>query len=147
LPYYSKRIKAYKDEVYRTKLVEAFQAAADEFGLPVNLLIALSYRETVFRPDLTGPAGERGVLQVMPWVVKRGKQYCRGVDTLEGGARCGAWWFSRGLKRCGDLKLAINAYVSGKCVPTHPNAIKATRNRVWLWNYLNELTGDEVAVK
>lgn len=143
LPYFSKRIKAYKDEVYRTKLAEAFQVAADTFGLPVNLMIALSYRETVFRTGLVGPGGERGILQVMPWVVKRGKKYCEDVDTIEGGALCGAWWFSRGLDRCGDVTLAINAYVSGKCVPTHPNAIKATKNRVWLWQYLNGLTGVE----
>ena len=147
LPYYSKRIKAYKDEVYRTKLVAAFEAAAAEFNLPVNLLIAIAYRETVLQTDQTGPAGALGLMQVMPFVTKRkkGRPYCRNVHTIEGGIMCGTWWLSRAHNRCGSVERAVNAYVSGKCDPVHPRAREAAANRLWIWRYLDKLTETKVA--
>lgn len=143
LPYYSKRIKAYRDELYRRELVEAFEVASSRFDVPANLLMALAYRESVFRPDGVGPRGELGVMQVMPFVTKRrkGREYCEDVSTPEGGIMCGSWWFARGARRCDTLKGAIGAYVSGRCNPTHPRAREAVANRLWLWRYLNELTG------
>ena len=142
LPYSSKRIEAYKNDVYRTKLVAAFEKASAEFNLPVSLLMAIGYRETVFRADEVGPGGELGIMQVMPWVTKRkkGRKYCTNVLTIEGGIMCGSWWLARARDRCGSLELGVNAYVSGKCNPTHPNAVKATRNRLWLWRHLDKLT-------
>lgn len=142
LPYYSKRIKAYRDELYRKKLVAAFEAAAAEFGLPVNLLLAIGYRETVMRTDQIGPKGELGIMQVMPFVVKRGKKYCSKVNTIAGGIMCGSWWLARGRDHCGDLEGAIGAYVSGRCNPTHPRAREAAANRLWIWRYLDGLTGE-----
>jgi hypothetical protein len=149
LPYYSKRIKAYKDEVYRTELVIAFERAAETFDLPVNLLIAIGYRETVFRENEVGPSGELGIMQVMPWVTKRrrGREHCSNVQTTEGGIMCGSWWLARARDRCGSVEAAVNAYVSGKCHPTHPRAREAASNRLWLWRYLDKLTEMKVVVK
>lgn len=143
LPYSSKKIEAYKDTVYRTKLVEAFRSAAKAFDVPTNLLIAMSYRETVFRPKLVGPGGERGILQVMPYVAKRKacKAHCGDLQSPEGGALCGACWLAKGRDHCGGLVGGINSYVSGRCNPTSVSAQRATQNRLWVWKYLNELTG------
>ena len=145
LPYTSKRIKAYRDPEYRKKLVAAFELAGRVFGLSPNLLIALGYRETVFRPELTGGKGERGILQTMPRVskTKACKRYCVDLDTPEGGALCGACWFKRGLISCGDYRGAISAYVSGRCDPVSRKVKLAVNNRMWLWAHLNELTGEE----
>lgn len=142
LPYSSKRIEAYKSEAYRAELVAAFRLAADTFDLPVNLLIALGYRETVLRTNLVGPGGERGILQVMPKAIKKCKIYCGDVDSPSGGALCGACVFARGVKHCDDIPGAISLYVSGRCVPMAKRTKYAVRNRLWLWGYLNELTGE-----
>jgi len=143
IPYGSKRLKAFRDPVYRSELVEAFEAAANEFDLPANLLIAMSYRETVYRPDLEGPAGERGIMQVGSRAIKRCSKYCGDLETIQGGALCGACWLDRGRKACGgDIVGALFSYVSGGCSSQNKNAIYAVQNRLWLWNYLNELTGE-----
>lgn len=144
LPYSSKRIQAYRNQIYRERLVKAFEAASLEFGLPVNLLIAIAYRETVFRYHAEGDGGERGIMQVKPFVVKRCKQYCRDNDTPEGGIWCGSCWFAKGVKSCdGDLEAGLSAYVSGRCKPMSRKVKMAVHNRVWLWKYLDKLTGEE----
>jgi len=142
LPYNGKYLKAYKDAVYRSKLVVAFENAAEKFEVPTNLLIAMTYRETVFRTGLLGPAGEQGILQVGKDARRGCRRYCKDLDTVEGGVFCGACWLARGRDWCqGDIIKGINAYVSGRCNPRTISAQRATQNRVWIWGYLNELTG------
>lgn len=44
----------------------ALRAAADEFGIPVSLMLALSYQESGFQQHVMSRAGAVGLMQVMP---------------------------------------------------------------------------------
>lgn len=44
----------------------ALRAAADEFGIPVSLMLALSYQESGFQQHVVSRAGAVGLMQVMP---------------------------------------------------------------------------------
>ena len=142
LPYSGKYLKAYKSDEYRARLVEAFESAGKRFNIPPNLLIAMAYRETVFRPEGEGSRNELGILQTGKQARFVCRKHCKNIDTPEGGAMCGACWLDRGRNRCKDLVGGLYAYVSGRCFSNHKNVLSAVQNRLWLWNYLNELTGE-----
>lgn len=142
LPYSGKFLRAYKSDEYRGRLVKAFEAAGEKFDIPPNLLIAMAYRETVFRPELIGSRNEMGIIQTGNQARYVCRKHCHGIDTPEGGAMCGACWLDRARKRCKDLVGALYSYACGRCFSNDKNVLKAVQNRIWLWNYLNELTGE-----
>lgn len=136
-PYYGTR--AYKDPEYRAELARAFKKAAKHFSLPTPLLMAIGYRESVFRTFLTGPGGELGIMQVCAYGRRKCKEYCGEIDTVEGGIMCGACWLDKNWTWCdNDLLKGLNAYVSGKCNAPYVRSQRAVKKRLRLWAKLAE---------
>lgn len=132
--------RAQRDGEWREELARAFLAGAEQFGLPVFLLVAMAYRETVFRTGLVGPAGELGLLQVGEFGRRRSASYC--ADMGEDAARqvaCGAGYLRRLADGCGSLQGGLSAYASGKCNPSaarNPARVLravGVRNTIWRW--------------
>ena len=139
-PYHSMKLRVYRDQEYAEELVAAFEYASILFDVPRNLLMAMAYRETVFRPHLVGPAGERGILQTGKQAMRSCSEWCGGVETPGGGALCGACWLKKAKNWCGSYKGAIFAYVSGKCSHNKINVRRAVENRLLLWEILDDMT-------
>jgi hypothetical protein len=49
---------------------QMFDAASERFGVPRELVIAVSRAESAFRSDVTSPAGATGMMQLMPATAK-----------------------------------------------------------------------------
>jgi hypothetical protein len=52
------------------QLKKMMDAASERFGVPRELLIAVSRAESHFRSDVTSPAGAHGLMQLMPTTAK-----------------------------------------------------------------------------
>jgi hypothetical protein len=133
--------RALHDEQYRLELAIAFREAGELFGIPAELLTAMAYRETVFRPGEVGKAGELGILQVGKQGRRVCREHCAVFPTVKGGALCGACWLNEGRKMCGSLERGLNAYVSGKCKPS-VRAGRVAQIRIKLWRKLEEMRDD-----
>lgn len=132
--------KAFKNAKYRLELSEAFTEASLHFDLPIGLLIAMGYRESVFRSHLTGPNGELGIMQVGKYGRKRCKAHCTEVDTVNGGILCGACWLDMGRAWCrGDLIKGLYAYVAGKCESEASLTTRVVTKRLKLWASLAKI--------
>jgi hypothetical protein len=132
--------RAFKDESYRLELAEAFKKAASYFDLPIGILIAIGYRESIFRPGLTGPNDEKGIMQVGKYGRKKCKEYCFEIDTINGGIMCGACWLDMGRQWCkGDLIKGLRAYLSGKCESTAVLTSRVLRQRLKIWTILAKI--------
>ena len=136
--------KVYTDLEYRLKLAAVFKDASIHFDLPIGILITIAYRESIFRPGLTGPNGELGIMQVGKFGRKKCKEYCTEIDTISGGIFCGACWFNMGKQQCkGDLTKAVYAYASGKCTSKSERTKRIVNKRLKLWIILAELLRGE----
>lgn len=97
-------------EAARARWRPAIESAALQAGVPVELLEALVWTESGFRPDAVSSAGAIGLTQLMP-----GTAAGLGVDphdptqNLVGGAR----YLRQQLDRFGDVGLALAAYNAG----------------------------------
>lgn len=132
--------KVYTDLDYRLKLADAFRNASIHFNIPIGILITIGYRESIFRPDVTGPGGELGIMQVGKRGRRKCKEYCGEVNTISGGIFCGACWFDMGRQQCkGDLTKAVCAYASGKCKSKSERTKRIVNKRLKLWIILAEL--------
>lgn len=141
-PYFGTR--AYKDPLYRMELSRGFVKASKHFNLPLPLLVAIGYRESVFRLNLKGPKTELGMMQVCKYGRRKCKEYCSKPGTVEGEIACGACWLDMIRKTCGgDLLKGLAAYISGKCNPTAKRSIRALNIRLKLWAKLKEMIGGE----
>lgn len=96
----------------RNTLDELFEAAAQKYQVPVNLLKAVGKAESNFNPDTISHAGAQGVMQLMPQTAKS----LGVVDAFdpEQNIMGGAKYLSQMLDRYdGDVKLALAAYNAG----------------------------------
>lgn len=90
--------------------ISHIESAAARYGLDPNLLTALVWTESAFRPDAVSPAGAIGLGQLMP-----GTAAGLGVDpndpvaNLDGAAR----YLRQQLDRFGSVDLALAAYNAG----------------------------------
>ncbi len=89
--------------------------AAYRYGIDYRLFHALIKHESAWNPRALSRAGARGLTQIMP---KTGKYQC-GLerDVLFDprlNLNCGAFYFSKLLKRFKNVKLALAAYNSGE---------------------------------
>ena len=95
-------------------------AAADEFGVPRDLMLGLVWVESRFNPAAVSRAGARGLTQLMP-ATARGMARRLGVDPKRAdpheprfAARAGAAYLSLMLKRFGGAETcALAAYNAG----------------------------------
>jgi hypothetical protein len=101
---------------YRAEVVHALLAGANRYALPVEVVVAMSMRESSGRQDARGAAGELGLLQVSPDTAVRFR--CL-LSTPTEQVDCGCRVLARHLTRCGTLRGALAAYGSrsGACSP------------------------------
>lgn len=81
-------------------------------------VIALMWRESSFRRNALGKAGERGLLQIHPRSKLRPR--CSDEDSIEcdrARFRAGVRVLEQGLAKCQDIPHAIAWYRSGHCEP------------------------------
>lgn len=123
------------DQSYRRDLATAFINAAETFDVPVNLLVAIGYRETVFRLKNRGDHGfSRGIMQVGHHGRVKCKQHCKNVETdVQSSINCGACWLSKGRDWCGTIEQGLVAYCTGSCKTTNKRALATVQSRVKLW--------------
>lgn len=94
------------------KLDDLFEAAAEKYQVPVNLLTAVARAESNFKADAVSPCGAQGIMQLMPGTAK-----ALGVTNsfdAEQNINGGAKYLSQMLDRYdGNVKLALAAYNAG----------------------------------
>ena len=84
--------------------------AAARYGLDPDLLTALVWTESAFRPDAVSPAGALGLGQLMPGTAAElGVDPHDPIQNLDGAAR----YLSKQLDRFGSVELALAAYNAG----------------------------------
>jgi len=108
-----------------TRFAEDIRVAANRHGIDPQLVRALIFQETRFRPFRTGRKGEIGLMQVLPegsaadWA-RVNKRQVPGRDALFEPAmnlEIGCWYLSRALRRWKEydhgLELALAQYNAG----------------------------------
>jgi soluble lytic murein transglycosylase-like protein len=88
--------------------------AATDYGIDHRLFYALIKQESAWKPDAISPAGARGLTQIMP-ATGMGECGLEREVLLNSyyNLYCGAYYFSKLLRRFKDVKLALAAYNSG----------------------------------
>jgi len=101
---------------YRAQVVEAIRASTDRHGLPWATVTAIVCRESSGRADVTGPAGELGLMQVHPVTAVMWR--CK-MQTPAQQVECGCRILAHHRSRCGTIEGALAAYGSrsGTCKP------------------------------
>jgi soluble lytic murein transglycosylase-like protein len=97
-----------------TRFAPEIARAAAATGLPTDLITAVAWTESGFRPDAVSSSGAIGLMQLMP-----GTADGLGVDPHDPGQNLlgGARYLQAQLDRFGSLDLALAAYNAG------PNAV------------------------
>lgn len=96
----------------------AFWKYSLKYNVPLDLIVAVAYTESHFRPDARSPAGASGVMQVM-WNVHAGLLQANGILKEEDlhdpdmGIAAGSLLISRYLKAYGDTRVALGRYYGG----------------------------------
>lgn len=108
-----------KEVAGRGDLVAVFRAAAQEAGVPADLLMAIAYHESRWRADVVSKAGALGIGQVMPttatWVARDlmrepNLDPLKAKDNIRISARLMRWLMDRAG---GDVDLALAMYAQG----------------------------------
>jgi soluble lytic murein transglycosylase-like protein len=89
--------------------------AAKRYGISHRLFHALITQESAWNPKAISPVGARGLTQLMPstaWGECGLKR--RYLFNVRANLNCGAFFFSKLLKRFGSVRLALAAYNSGE---------------------------------
>lgn len=95
------RAKAYEDE---------FRAAAEETGVPLQILLAVAWAESAFRPTAVSPAGAQGLMQLMPGTAADlGVDPSNPAQNILGGAR----YLATQYQAFGSWEQAFAAYNAG----------------------------------
>lgn len=105
------------------RLVPAVIRHAEKYSVD-PLLVAVSISlESTWIPGLKGPKGEIGLLQC------KGPHVIRDFDlrTVDGQIACGVHWIRKSIDKCPDMVEAFNNYLSGRCSPLVPGALKRDR--------------------
>ena len=90
---------------YKQELAEAFLGASSAYKIDVYLLVAIGYRESIFRTTQVGDNGKSlGIMQTGTMARKR---CVFDMDTVQGQILTGACWLSEGRKWCGSIKAGL----------------------------------------
>ena len=95
--------------------------AAEEFDVPLPLVLAVIRTESGFRPDAISSAGARGLMQLLPqtFTFLRDEQLCEPladseIDTPRTNVRYGTYYLSYLKARFGTWPEALAAYNAGE---------------------------------
>jgi hypothetical protein len=99
-----------RDDARRLDLATVAVEVGQARRVPPSLLLAVAFRESSWRPDRIGPAGEVGLMQVHPITVRHFR--CRALETARGQLDCGARVLRRAADRCGSWRQALHVYAS-----------------------------------
>lgn len=114
-----------------TDYESCFQAAADAYQLPVDLLKAVAKAESNFTADAVSPCGAQGIMQLMP-ATARSLGVSNSFDPAQN-IMGGAKYLRQMLDRFdGDVSLAVAAYNAGPGAVEKYGGIpyRSTRNYV-----------------
>jgi hypothetical protein len=100
--------------LYRAAVAAAVHDSATRHGLRPALVLAIILRESSGRDDVTGPAGELGLMQIHPRTAVRWR--CR-LGTPAEQVECGCRVLAHHVARCGSESGGLGAYASrsGAC--------------------------------
>lgn len=130
--------RAHNDPEYRTELEAAFLSASDQYNIPVFLLVAMAYYETIYRNQVGDDGRSHGIMQVG----KMGRSRCKcDMGTVHGQINCGACWLDMGRKWCGNLDGGLYAYINGSCNAKNGRANRAFKVRNKMWAELEDRYG------
>jgi soluble lytic murein transglycosylase len=94
--------------------------AAAAYGVDPDLIAAVTYAESRFRPDAVSPRGAIGLMQIMPatgsWIAEQmglPAPTARDLFDAERNVRFGSWYLRYLLDRFGDVETALRAYNAG----------------------------------
>ena len=122
-----------RSPTYRAAVVAAVEDGAVKHGLRRSLVLAIIMRESSGRDDVTGPAGERGLMQVHPMTAVHWR--CR-LETPAQQVDCGCRILAHHVARCGGSERGgVSAYGSrsGACRPPPGGSVdRMARDRVAL---------------
>jgi len=104
---------------------DLIQQTADRYQIEPELVKAVVWQESRFRPDTVGKAGERGLMQVMEpaaseWAKAENIQTFQPTDLLDAktNLEAGTWYLARALSRYADrddpIPFALAEYNAGK---------------------------------
>lgn len=125
---------------YKTELAQAFLGASSAYKIDVYLLVAIGYRESVFRMTQVGDNGRSlGIMQT--GTMARRSCECS-MDTVQGQIDCGACWLDKGRKWCGTIESGLTAYASGVCEAPNMRTKRAVRIRFKLAEILKGLKNE-----
>jgi hypothetical protein len=101
------------EELYQSAgpYLELYQKASQEYGIPLEYLLAQGAQESGFRPNVSSPAGAQGIAQFMPGTAK---DY--GINPLDPAQAipAQAQYYKKGLDMYGgDHDKALAAYNAG----------------------------------
>lgn len=90
--------------------VDIFKAASAETGVDVRLLLAVSWQESGFNPQIVSRAGAIGLMQLMPSTAQGlGVNPWDPAENVSGGAR----YLATQLEAFGEIDKALGAYNAG----------------------------------
>lgn len=114
-----------------------FQAAADVYQVPVNLLKAVAKAESNFTADAVSPCGAQGIMQLMPATAR----YLGVADSFDPAQNImgGAKYLRQMLDRFdGDVSMAVAAYNAGPGAVEKYNGVPPYRETQ---NYVAKVLG------
>ena len=125
------------------KMSEQIVIGATKFDIPVELVTAISFRESSLRWDVIGPGGEIGIMQVHPFTIRK---FGCDMSTVAGQVDCGCKVLAWHHDRCGsDWEAALAAYGSkrAQCNPKPGSKLRRMVNdRFCLAAKLREVVGN-----
>ena len=124
-----------KNKEKRLELAKWIELASRAHDVPPLLLTAVAFRESSFRPNVTGKIGEKGLVQVHGLAA-------RGCDLGDeiGQLKCGARWLRVSYDLCGSWDSALTAYATGGCVAYSTKVKKLVKSRIKLWENLRKVS-------
>jgi len=99
------------------EVLTAMRTSSSSFGVPVALLLAIGKHESGFKQNVTGKAGEIGIMQILPSTGADLGFSVADLKELQGNTNCAAMFLSKLLtKYKGKIADVIAAYNAGKVV-------------------------------
>lgn len=104
-----------KSAMNRRELATQNELFARRHRVCPYVITAMEYYESTFNTDVTGSAGETGILQTHGVATINCKKMGFDLTSQAGQIECGAWWLAGRIKQCGSVKRGLTAYACGKC--------------------------------